>query len=34
MNSKTKANKKKTNKQTSGLMEISMRESDYCMFFM
>ena len=33
MNSKTKTNKK-TNKQTSGLMEISMRESDYCMFFM
>ena len=33
MNSKT--NKKKTtNKQTSGLMEISMRENDYCMFFM
>ena len=33
MNSKTKP-KKQTNKQTSGLIEISMRESDYCMFFM
>ena len=33
MNSKTKTNKQ-TNKQTSGLIETSMRESDYCLFFM